>query len=192
MNSYIFNRDKLIEGLKHKEFKQIIIMTGAGISVSAGIPDFRSPKTGIYSNLEKYNLPNQKAIFDIDYFREKPEAFYDLAKSFLDMSKYDATLTHNFCKLLIDKNIVKYYLTQNIDNLELKANIDPQFIIKVHGPNTGAECSLCDCTHERDQLNKYINQGKVMRCRMKGCRGPVKPDITFFGEQVATEFMDKL
>ena len=60
-------------------------MTGAGISVSAGIPDFRSPKTGIYSNVEKYNLPNQKAIFDIEYFRSNPEAFYDLAKTFLDM-----------------------------------------------------------------------------------------------------------
>jgi len=45
------------------------VMTGAGISTSAGIPDFRSPDTGLYSKLEKYNLPYPKAIFELDYFK---------------------------------------------------------------------------------------------------------------------------
>lgn len=44
-------------------------MTGAGISVSAGIPDFRSPKTGLYDNLKEYNLPYPEAIFSIDFFK---------------------------------------------------------------------------------------------------------------------------
>ena len=44
-------------------------MTGAGISTSAGIPDFRSPGTGLYSQLEKYNLPYPQAIFEINYFK---------------------------------------------------------------------------------------------------------------------------
>ena len=47
----------MIEGLKQGKFKKVVVLTGAGISVSAGIPDFRSPGTGLYSNLEKYNLP---------------------------------------------------------------------------------------------------------------------------------------
>ena len=51
-----FTYDRLVEGFKKKEFKKILIMTGAGISVSAG-PDFRSPGTGIYDNLKEYNLP---------------------------------------------------------------------------------------------------------------------------------------
>lgn len=55
-------------------------MCGAGISVSAGIPDFRSPGTGLYDNLQKYNLPNPQSIFTLDYFEEHPEAFYTLAK----------------------------------------------------------------------------------------------------------------
>jgi hypothetical protein len=37
--------------------KQIIVLSGAGVSCSAGIPDFRTPGTGLYDNLEKYNLP---------------------------------------------------------------------------------------------------------------------------------------
>ena len=47
-------------------------MTGAGISVAAGIPDFRSPKTGLYDNLKEYELPTPESIFDIDFFQEKP------------------------------------------------------------------------------------------------------------------------
>ena len=45
-----------------------------------GIPDFRSPKTGLYHNLQKYNLPHPQAVFELDYFRRKPEPFYQLAK----------------------------------------------------------------------------------------------------------------
>jgi NAD-dependent SIR2 family protein deacetylase len=53
---------------------------GAGISVSAGIPDFRSPGTGLYSQLQRYDLPWPEAVFDIRYFRHNPQPFCMLAK----------------------------------------------------------------------------------------------------------------
>jgi hypothetical protein len=47
----------------------VVVMAGAGISTSAGIPDFRSPGTGLYSQLEKYDLPFPEAVFHLYFFR---------------------------------------------------------------------------------------------------------------------------
>merc|ERR1712185_460073 len=60
--------------------RNIVVMCGAGISVSAGIPDFRTPGTGLYDNLQKYDLPFAEAVFDIDYFKRNPVPFYHLAR----------------------------------------------------------------------------------------------------------------
>jgi len=54
-------------------------MAGAGISVSAGIPDFRSPGSGLYDQLEKYNLPAPEAVFEIGFFKKNPEPFFKLS-----------------------------------------------------------------------------------------------------------------
>jgi NAD-dependent SIR2 family protein deacetylase len=96
----------------------------AGISVSAGIPDFRSPGTGLYDNLAKYNLPEPTAVFDINYFRENPAPFYQLAKE-LFPGQYKPTPTHLFIRLLHDKGLLRRCFTQNIDSLEVCAAFDP-------------------------------------------------------------------
>ena len=57
--------------IKSGKCRKVIFMVGAGISTSAGIPDFRSPDTGLFSQLEKYNLPYPEAIFDIGFFQVK-------------------------------------------------------------------------------------------------------------------------
>ena len=85
-----------------EKFKKILVLTGAGISVSAGIPDFRSPGTGLYDNLKEYNLPRPEAIFSLDFFIDNPEPFYKFAQNF-DLTRYEATPTHYFIKLLQDK-----------------------------------------------------------------------------------------
>jgi len=56
--------DEVIKSIKNEKIENVVIMCGAGISTSAGIPDFRSPSTGLYFKLRKYNLPFPEAIFE--------------------------------------------------------------------------------------------------------------------------------
>uniref|UniRef100_A0A672YGK3 Deacetylase sirtuin-type domain-containing protein n=1 Tax=Sphaeramia orbicularis TaxID=375764 RepID=A0A672YGK3_9TELE len=60
--------------------KNVVVVAGAGISTASGIPDFRTPGTGLYANLEKYNIPYPESIFNIDYFSNDPQPFFSLAK----------------------------------------------------------------------------------------------------------------
>lgn len=85
--------------------KNIICMVGAGISTSAGIPDFRSPGTGLYANLQKYNLPYPEAIFQIDYFKKHPEPFFALARE-LYPGQFKPTVCHYFLRMLKDKGLL--------------------------------------------------------------------------------------
>jgi Sir2 family len=68
--------------------EQILVMAGAGLSTASGIPDFRSPTSGLYSNLSRYNLPYPEAIFEIEYFRQNPTPFNTWAKEFLPGINY--------------------------------------------------------------------------------------------------------
>ncbi|KAF3848061.1 hypothetical protein F7725_021089 [Dissostichus mawsoni] len=86
-------------------------MVGAGISTSAGIPDFRSPGTGLYANLQKYNLPYPEAIFQIDYFKKHPEPFFALARE-LYPGQFKPTICHYFMKLLKDKGHLRRCYSQ--------------------------------------------------------------------------------
>ncbi|KAJ8249119.1 hypothetical protein GJAV_G00231380 [Gymnothorax javanicus] len=107
----------LARGIREGEFRKIVVMVGAGISTSSGIPDFRSPGSGLYDNLQQYNLPYAEAIFEINYFHHNPEPFFALAKE-LYPGNYQPNATHYFVKLLQDKGQLLRMYTQNIDGLE--------------------------------------------------------------------------
>lgn len=164
---------------------KIVVMTGAGISTSAGIPDFRSPETGLYANLARLNLPYAEAVFDISYFREKPEPFYTLAHE-LYPGKYRPTVTHSFLKLLHDKGLLLKLFTQNIDCLEREAGVPDDKIIEAHGSFARQSCIECKTPYAAEEMKKHIDEKTIPRCHT--CQGLVKPEIVFFGEQLPAEF----
>ena len=94
-----FDLQGVAEYIRTKDCRNIIVMAGAGISVSAGIPDFRTPGTGLYDNLAKYKLPEPAAVFNIDFFRQNQAPFCMLAKE-LFPGQYKPTPTLNFIRLL--------------------------------------------------------------------------------------------
>ncbi|MEQ2258216.1 NAD-dependent protein deacetylase sirtuin-2, partial [Xenotaenia resolanae] len=127
--------------------KNIICMVGAGISTSAGIPDFRSPDTGLYANLQKYNLPYPEAIFQIDYFKKHPEPFFALARE-LYPGQFKPTICHYFIKMLKDKGLLRRCYTQNIDTLERVAGLEGEDLIEAHGTFHTSHCVSFCCRKE--------------------------------------------
>ena len=77
-----------------------------------------TPGTGLYYNLQKYNLTYAEAIFDIEYFLHDPEPFFTLAQELYPSGKYRPNAAHYFVRLLHDKELLLRMYTQNIDGLE--------------------------------------------------------------------------
>merc|ERR1719201_2946383 len=126
--------------VKAKDCRRIVVMAGAGVSTAAGIPDFRSPGTGLYDNLQKYNLPTAESIFTLSYFRKRPEPFYHLCKE-LWPGQYAPTMTHALFGLLHRKGILRRVYTQNIDSLECSGGLLPKSaLVAAHGNFDSASC----------------------------------------------------
>ncbi|KAM5171925.1 NAD-dependent protein deacetylase sirtuin-3-like [Mantella aurantiaca] len=165
--------------------KKIIVMAGAGISTPSGIPDFRTPGSGLYDNLKKYRVPYPEAIFDIDYFSYNPHPFFTLAKE-LYPGKYRPNYIHYFVRLLHEKGLLLRCYTQNIDGLERMAGIPPKKMVEAHGTFSSASCHLCYTPFPAKKAQDCIMNNRSPRCNV--CYGVVKPDIVFFGEDLPKKF----
>ncbi|CCG84394.1 protein of unknown function [Taphrina deformans PYCC 5710] len=177
--------------IKQGSAKNIIICAGAGISTSAGIPDFRSPKTGLYHNLKKLNLDYPEQVFDIDFFRRRPEPFYQLAHE-LYPGNFDPTVTHSFIRLLHNKGLLLRCFTQNIDTLERRAGIPEERLVEAHGSFAGNHCisPKCGTVADADSTEEVIKKQGIPRCKV--CKALVKPDIVFFGEGLPEVFFQRM
>ncbi|CAI9629620.1 unnamed protein product [Alternaria burnsii] len=181
--------EALAQYIKDGRAQKIVVMTGAGISTSAGIPDFRSPETGLYANLSRLNLPYPEAVFDIDFFRKTPEPFYALAQE-LYPGRFRPTITHSFISLLHQKGLLLKLFTQNIDCLEREAGVPGDKIIEAHGSFASQCCIECKKSYPKERMNEAIRDKSVPRCVDSSCNGLVKPEIVFFGEQLPSAFFD--
>ncbi|KAF9901659.1 NAD-dependent histone deacetylase sir2 [Linnemannia zychae] len=209
-----------IHSLEHvvnllKTSKRIMVLTGAGVSVSCGIPDFRS-KDGIYSRLSEFELDDPQQMFDLDFFRERPEIFYSFAREIFP-SNFTPSPSHYFIKLLEDRGKLLRNYTQNIDTLEQQAGIHN--VLQCHGSFATASCVRCKNQVQGDEIKESIFKQEVAYCKV--CKKPtpppkarkrskakydfddddddsdeddednkalMKPDIVFFGEKLPQVF----
>ncbi|KAK3342428.1 DHS-like NAD/FAD-binding domain-containing protein [Neurospora tetraspora] len=154
--------DDAVELLKRS--KNIIVLTGAGISTSLGIPDFRSKGTGLYSKLEHLGLSDPQEVFDINIFRQDPNIFYSIARDILPNTERFSP-THAFIALLQQKGKLLTNYSQNIDNLEAKAGIHPDKLVQCHGSFATATCVKCGYKVPGESIFPEIKAGRIPRCR---------------------------
>lgn len=158
-----------------KNARSIGALTGAGISTSAGIPDFRGPK-GLYVT-RKYD---PETVFDIEYFMKDPKPFFDFARDFIGMEKsIQPTVTHRFLVHLENTQKLKGVITQNIDSLHQKAGLKE--VYEMHGSFWKSFCQKCEQEFSYMDIRNKLSEMEVPRCP---CGGVIKPDVVFFGENV--------
>ena len=169
-----------------EECSNIVVLTGAGCSVSCGIPDFRSPN-GIYSRLSEFELEDPQQMFDLQYFKVRPEAFYSFAKEIYP-SNFRPSASHKFIRLLEQKGKLLRNYTQNIDTLERSADIER--VVQCHGSFATATCIVCGYRANGDSIEPNIMAQQVPSCPVchEDNEGIMKPDIVFFGENLPAEF----
>ncbi|XP_043272644.1 NAD-dependent protein deacetylase sirtuin-1 isoform X3 [Venturia canescens] len=193
-----------------KSSKKIIVLTGAGVSVSCGIPDFRS-RDGIYSRLAQDfpDLPDPQAMFDINYFGQDPRPFFKFAREIYP-GQFKPSPCHRFIKMLEKhKKLLRNY-SQNIDTLEQVAGIEN--VIECHGSFATASCTKCKYQVRAEDIREDIFAQRIpicLKCREHALpslanispndnfrdlvsQGIMKPDIVFFGEGLPHAFHDAM
>lgn len=146
-----------------KRCSNIVLLTGAGISTSLGIPDFRSKGTGLYSKLEHLGLNDPQEVFDIGVFKEDPTIFYSVAKDIVPATDL-YTPTHKFIAMLHERGKLLTNYSQNIDNLEVKAGVPKDKLIQCHGSFGTASCIKCGYKIQGEVIFPDIKAGKIPTC----------------------------
>lgn len=162
------------------EARYAVAMTGAGVSTPSGIPDFRSPESGLWTQV------NPMAVASIFAFRLRPRDFFDwirpLAQLIVEASPNPA---HEALAQLEAASRLKSVITQNVDGLHQKAGSNR--VYEVHGHVRQATCVRCYRVVEAESLIKeFIIQGDIPRCV---CGGVMKPNVILFGEQLPLQVL---
>ena len=149
-------------------------LTGAGISVPSGIPDFRSPGTGLWESVDPMEVAH------IDVFLGDPSRFWSYYRPRFGMlADKQPNPAHRVLAELEERGLLDAVITQNIDTLHRKAG--SRRVVEVHGTTDTASCWKCGETFPRERVESLFDDEGVARC---GCGGAVKPDVVLFGEML--------
>ena len=162
------------------EAKNIVILTGAGISTESGIPDFRSPG-GVWESF--------RIVQFHEFISSEKARLEDWRRRFFmedQLSQAKPNIGHNVIAKWVKEGKCTKIITQNIDGLHQLAGTPDEDIIEIHGSARHANCLSCDLRYEMDECRKMLEEtDQSPLCN--SCGGIVKSAVVMFGQQMPKE-----
>ncbi len=159
-----------------------VALTGAGISVPSGIPDFRTPGEGLWEKVDPMSVAT------IDAFHRDPQRFWEFYRPrFHALSDKRPNPAHKALAELERRGLLAAVITQNIDRLHRKAGSER--VIEVHGSIATASCTSCQASYELERVASLFDDDGVATCTC--CGGKVKPDVVLFGELLPEDAIEQ-
>ena len=171
--------ERLAELLRDAE--RTVVLTGAGVSVPSGIPDFRSPGTGMWEKV------NPMEVAHIDAFRRDPDEFWRFyGDRFASLHDRRPNGAHEAIAELERRGLVRGVITQNVDRLHRLAGSER--VIEVHGSIEWSVCPECNGRYSLARVLTLLELGEgAPEC--EACIAPLKPDVVLFGELLPEKAM---
>jgi NAD-dependent protein deacetylase/lipoamidase len=166
-----------------REAGSVVALTGAGISVPSGIPDFRSPGSGLWANVDPMEVAH------IDAWRADPERFWHFyGHRFQTLDGKQPNGAHLALVELERRGRLDAVITQNIDMLHRKAGT--REVVEVHGTIEHSSCLTCGARYPLAEVRRRLDEDplSVPHC---DCGQPLKPDVVLFGEWLPAEALDR-
>jgi len=166
-----------------READSVVALTGAGISVPSGIPDFRSPGTGLWANVDPMKVAH------IDAWRADPERFWHFyGHRFQTLEGKEPNGAHRALVELEQRGILTGVVTQNIDRLHRRAGT--QRLVEVHGSIDTSSCLSCGARYPIAEVRGRLDASdiSVPAC---DCGEPLKPDVVLFGEWLSQDALEE-
>jgi NAD-dependent protein deacetylase/lipoamidase len=163
------------------ESRSTVALTGAGISVPSGIPDFRTPGEGIWADVDPFEVAS------IDAFRRDPRKFWEFYRPrFSMLGDKRPNPAHRALTELESRGLLDAVVTQNIDRLHRAAG--SREVIEVHGSIATSSCTSCGRSFELGEVEALFDDG-IAVC--SDCGGDVKPDVVLFGEMLPLDAIER-
>ncbi|HSS41688.1 MAG TPA: NAD-dependent protein deacylase [Solirubrobacterales bacterium] len=158
--------------------RRAVALTGAGASVPSGIPDFRTPETGLWANVDPIEVAH------IDVFKRNPERFWSYYRPrFSTLGDKEPNRAHAALAELERRGLIEGVITQNIDRLHRAAGSEN--VIEVHGSIETSSCTVCGASFGLEEIDDLFDARGVALCAE--CGGAVKPDVVLFGEMLPAD-----
>jgi len=158
-----------------RESRCTVALTGAGVSVPSGIPDFRTPETGLWENVDPMEVAH------IDVFERDPARFWSYYRPrFHSLGDKRPNRAHGALAELERRGLLEGVITQNIDRLHRAAG--SRNVVEVHGSIETSTCRSCAVAYALDEVEALFGADGIAECA--SCGGPVKPDVVLFGEML--------